>query len=364
MNPRVIKINPKNRKELDRFLGFKPELYGSKPDIKNDIQKTRKLIEISRGFEFFIVENDSGETAGTMALGVNEKLVDENGKPYGQIGMFEVIPDYNLFSYMIDFAKAYHSGKDYILFPFFMSTWHQYRFVSDKNPQFEIFLEMINKDYYPEYCKRYGTHETYRYKSSLTAGVDNVVERNREKYAKAIKNGITFRSFNKKDRKGDLKIVYDLCIESFGSNPFYADISFDDFYQYNKDTARFLDTGFATIAYNRDNKPVGFLFSTPDYTPLFCEMDMSKTINKLKFLVRRKEAGGMIAKTTAILPEYRRHSIYSSLTYIHALEAKKRGYNYIIGALVYTDNTSLKVFGDSEVEKNYELYVLRNEKKG
>ncbi len=365
-NITIKKINPLIETELDEFLFCSLAIYGNNARTKNSIAKTKKLVGMGRNHEFFII-TDSRGTIGRMALGFNDRLCDANGVPYGQIGLFEVIEDYTVFSAMLDFAKKYLSGKNTILFPYYISTWHSYRFISKNDDVFHFFLEMNSKNYYSEYAKKYGVNDTYLYKSFRSPDLDYIINKYKPAYENALKEGFSFRTFDKSDPENEFKIIHKLSVEIFKNNHFYADISFDEFYELNKDTIALLDDEFVTLTLDKNKQPVGFNFSTPDCTPLVDRLDLTKSINKIRFYLRRKNAKGYIIKTFGIPPEYRRHYLISATMHMHAQVAKKRGYEYSIGALTFSGNSGIfggkstpSQFGTVDGEKDYELYILKN----
>lgn len=351
------KINTDLESDVTAFVNFSLSLYGKTPKTKNSLNKTRSLIAAGKGYAFYLV-TEGEKILGRMAIGTHASIRDESGSPYGQIGLFEVVENYDVFKSMIDFAKKTLEGASNFLFPFYISTWHQYRFMSQGFDGFEFFLETENKDYYADFSKKYGVDKIHTYKSVLEMNFDGFIKKQEKAYRKATKEGITFRSLNKKDLMNEIKIIYDLSIQGFKGNHFYTEITFDQFLGLYLDSIKYLDPDFFIFAYAGNNKPVGYIFSTPDYTYLFNKINVYSLFGKIKFLLFRNRAEGYIVKSTMVLPEYRNKSIFGGLTYVNGMKAKERKFKYLIGALAYTDNISITVITPERKEKEYELYEI------
>ncbi|MGV8073461.1 MAG: hypothetical protein AB2L11_02705 [Syntrophobacteraceae bacterium] len=359
MNSRTVieRIDPGNSSDMKDFLNFPLLVYGNNAKTKNCIAKTKRLVSAGTDSAFLLAKRD-GEIVGRMAVGCNEDILDQDGTPYGQIGLFEVIEDYEVFSAMVDFGRELcKAGNRYVLFPFFISTWYPYRFVSSGFDAFDFFLEPDNKEYYAQFADLYGAHETFLYKSSMD-DVDDFIEKNKKSYDKAIESGFTFRGFNKSDIRNELRIAYDLSIRCFNENIFYGDISFQRFLDLYLPSVKLLDKDCFLFALDEAKKPVGFLFCSPDYTYLFNNTYMYSLPGKIRFLLERNRAKGLIAKSGAVLSEYRGKGIIGALCYLQGLHSRERNYRYIIVALAHSQNVSLRVCSSNRTEKEYKLYKI------
>lgn len=353
----IKRIDPGNSSQLKDFLDLPLLLYGNNAKTKNGIARTRQLVAAGTDHIFLLARKD-GHIVGRMAVGCKEDILDQDGTPYGQIGLFEVIEDYQVFSAMVDFGRELCKGRNrYVLFPFFISTWYQYRFISKGFDSFQFFLETDNKDYYAQFASRYGVDETFLYKSYLN-NVDDFIEKNKKAYEKTIESGVTFRPFNKSDARNELRIAYDISIQVFNENPFYGDISFERFLDLHLSTIRFLDENFFVFGLNEAKKPIGFLFASPDYTFLFNHIYLHSLPGKIRFLLKKNRANGLILKTGGLFTEYRIRGIANAASYLLGLHARKLNYQYVIIALVHSKNVSQRVSLPSKTEKEYELYKI------
>ncbi|MCP4131577.1 MAG: hypothetical protein GY754_11415 [bacterium] len=359
----VIKINKNNKNDVDNFLQLPLFIYGNSPTIHNSVSKTKSLIESTNLLDLYIVQRmnkkQAPETVGRMAVGFNEQLLDENNVPFGQVGLFEVIEDYDIFSAMLDFAKELLKDKKSILFPMYTSTWYPYRFTSKGDSLFKFFLEAPAKEYYSSFAARYGVTDTFRYKSIICRNIDQVLEKNNKPFKRASEEGITFRRFDKSQAEKEIETIYELSIQAFNDNAFYTSINRDEFANLYKGSINLIDDEFFTIALNSKKEPVGFCFSSLDYSPILEKANIRSFAGKLKFFLNRKKIKGFIIKTVGVIPEYRGKGIQGALTCLHAQTAKQRNYEYIIGALIHSENASPKVLGEPVTEKEYEMYRIK-----
>jgi hypothetical protein len=354
----IKKIDPGKSSEMEDLLNFPLNLYGNNAKTKNGIARTRQIAAAGIDHIFLLARKD-GDIVGRMAVGCKEDILDPDGTPYGQIGLFEVVEDYDVFSAMVDFGRGLCKGRNrYVLFPFFISTWYQYRFITKGFDSFEFFLETDNKEYYAQFATQYGVDETFLYKSYLNK-VDDFIEKNKKSYEKTIESGITFRPFNKSDARNELRIAYDISMRVFNENPFYGDISFERFLDLHLPSIGLLDENFFLFGLNEAKKPYGFLFGSPDYTYLFNSTYLHSLPGKIRFLLKKNRAKGLILKSGGLFTEYRTRGIANATTYLLGLHARELNYQYIIIAFAHSQNMSPRVSSQkSGIEKEYELYKI------
>jgi hypothetical protein len=350
----IEKIDRTEKKKVKEFLGLPLELYGNTPLTRNTIRKTQGLLEAPYEYSLYLARK-GGEVVGRMATYVNPGIKDPRGIPYGQIGLFESVQDYGVFSGMLDYAKGTFKGINDILFPFFLSTWHNYRFMAEQD--FYFFFETPDKKYYLDFARGYGVKQTYRYVSFLSEGTGPTLEDTVRKYNRAVRDGFTFRDLDKTKFEEEMKIVYSLSLKSFADNHFYTDITYDEFRDMYLKSKRIIDSRMFTIAIY-GNEPVGFSFAVPDFTPYFIRYDVTSLLSMFMWLFKRKGLKGLIYKTAAILPEYRNRGLVSAMIYRQAVFARKMGYENLIGALSYAENYSPRVLKGVNRNNFYELYVL------
>ena len=95
-----------------QFVGMGRDLYGPSIYTDNVIAKTRSLLETPGDYALYVRRDESsGEILGRMTVGINPDLLDASGVPYGQVGLFEVVDDFDVFSSMMAFMKSSFSFR-------------------------------------------------------------------------------------------------------------------------------------------------------------------------------------------------------------------------------------------------------------
>jgi len=351
-------IEANNRSLIEEFIVFPRKIYPGGNTLEFFIKKSEEMIREKNGFRYFVFKSDA-ETIGRVAVGFNAEIKDEKGSIFGQIAFLETVNDESVFSFVMDTALQFLKRHGKVLFPFFFSTWHNYRlFVKN---DFDFFLDPPFNPYYVNFMEKFDFEEKVVYRTSKCRDMDRVIENTEKHYLKAVDEGITFRNLDKKNVDNELKLLYDLSIRGFAENKFYAPISYDEFAKLYKGAANIVDPELITFAIDENGNPAGFIFSLPDYSPLFFNLNLNSLMGKLKFLLRKRSGvEGFLVKSVTVLPEMRNRYIYSAIIYLHMSLAKKRKYRYMIGTYYIDSNYSARFLPEISDENIYELYVIKN----
>ena len=352
------KLDISDLSELQLFVDFPKQLYQEKIQFNNFYLKLPGILKSNPSHScYLLLKGSEKKIIGRMAAGINPAIVDEQGVPYGQIGLFEVIEDFEAFSFMITEAEHLLSGSKNILFPFFVSTWHNYRMTTKE--EFNFFLEQPCKLYYGKFIQKYGYDTSYIYKSSFNDNLDKIEEKNLASFKKAEERGVKFRNFDKTKWEEELKILYGISCEAFKENPFYSEISLEGFLDLYRGSLKIIDEKLITIAFSADNKPIGFIFCLPDLTVQFQTCKLDTITGKIKFFLTRKKTKTMILKSTCMLKECRNSGVYGSMVYQQARYARSIGYTNMIGAFYSAANVSQKILAETLYENEYKLFTLK-----
>ncbi len=350
----TIEVNSLELKK--EFLKFPETIYQKSINRTLYVNKLKETFNFSN-FKHFLVKKNQ-KTVAIFSTGSNELLKDEENNIFGLIGFLESVNDFEIFSFAMKTALQQLKAFKTILYPFFNSTWHFYRLLKKKD--FNLFLDAPFLDYNSKFIEKFGFLEKIEYKTSKCLGLKELVDSTKEKYEKSLNAGITYRNLNKNNIEKELKTLYEISIKGFKDNKFYTPINFKEFQKlYGKNLA-LIDEKFVVIA-EKNNKPVGFNFSIPDYTTLLNRFDISSIWGKLMFLMKKRSSiDGFLIKSTAVIPEMRNKYIHNGAIYLIAKEALKRNYNHYIGSYYITTNVSARFLKNIESENIYELYVLKN----
>ncbi len=341
MQIEIVPLDRSRAEDRHLFTEFPKRFYGSDRTAAFHLSKTDGMIQSQGDFEIYLARKEGGDLLGRMAAGLNEDLKDENGLPYGYVGLFEAVEDFDCFCRMLEYAKDLLRKKRIrsVLFPFFDSTYYPYRFTSRGRDTFQYFLEYPDQPHYALFSHRSNLEVIYSVSSFLTFDLDYMIDRGKGPYEQACRQGITFRNIDPSNLNSELQILYGLSRTIFSRNPFYTDISLESFSSYYKGTLKASDPAFLRIAMDKESKPVGFSFSMPDFS--------------------RDPVEGLIFKTVAVLPAYRKYGILRGWSYLDCQLAKERSYHYAISAYLTDPNLAHKYFGPNTQRKEHELYRIR-----
>jgi GNAT superfamily N-acetyltransferase len=242
----------------------------------------------------------------------------------GYIGCFEMIDKVSgkrqLEGYIQQLKDA---GHQQIIAPVNGDTWHQYRLVTWSNGGPAFPFEPQNPLWYNEVYEELGFKPLMKYRSDKF-NINNI---------KPIENqdlAFIIRDFC----DTDLRLIYDISLQSFDENFLYNDITFEEFAKLYKPILPMIDRELVVIA-EVEGVPAGFMFS-------FIAGDTQ------------------ILKSMAVLPEFRSRGVGAKLINHVLLAGKGKGAKIAIAALMSDGNNSMNIISkyDSEQIREYTLYHL------
>jgi len=242
----------------------------------------------------------------------------------GYIGCFEMIDresgKYQLENYVRQLKDAGHKR---IIAPINGSTWHNYRFMSWSNGTPVFPLEPQNPLWYNDIYMELGFKPLMKYRSDRFS-IDNINP--------LVNDGSSLSIRNFCD--GDLKIIYDISLQSFDRNFLYSHITFEEFKKLYDPILPMIDKELVIIA-EVSGIPAGFMFSL--------------IANDIQIL-----------KSIAILPNFRSSGVGTKLINHILLVGQRKDAKTAIAALMSEDNNSNKIVSkyNSEKIREYTLYCL------
>lgn len=234
------------------------------------------------------------------------------------------------------------AGFKKIVGPMNGNTWKKYRTLKHSEDVPMFLLENVNPIEDNEIFEEAGFGVEYEYTSTLGKIADHYDSDVLDMIEEQIKEeGIVFRNISKEKIMEDLEKIYNVSRESFSRNPYYTDISKDDFITQYTPYIDMIDENFIMIA-EKNGKEVAFVFCIPN----------------LLELQRRELLHTLILKTIAVLPEYEDLGIGNILLRNIAKKAEEKGLEDWIFAFMFKENTSQKMAArnNSHVIREYVLY--------
>lgn len=219
------------------------------------------------------------------------------------------------------------------------NTWRRYRFVTYSNGSEPFILELTNPPEYPGYFEGAGFSPVSQYFSKRSVLADKYDKTHLYK-AELEKRGITFRTLRADELDKDLDIIYDISHIAFKDNLYYTELDRESFKKQYYAYKDYLVPQYILIA-SDNGKPAGFVFCIPDYNEM-------KTGGHIETLV---------AKTIAVMPEYRKMHLGSAMLNTAYEHAYQDGLRSAVIALVYSGNVSANLIEDgSSYVRKYTLY--------
>lgn len=250
-------------------------------------------------------------------------LIQHNQHTTVQLGNYECINSFHVSGALLEYAlnHARHLGYEYAIGPMNGSTWYNYRFKIDNNsPNF--FLEPFHQNYYIEQYKRCGFETVAGYTSTidhhLTAEkaslsrIEDILNRKE----------IVFRNIDMEHIETELKQVHDLSLRAFKNNPYFAPLSWSDFWKKNKTLIDKIDPNLFMVA-SHEEKIIAYIF----------------TIHNL-WEQNTKQA---VLKTLAVSPEITYRGTGFVLMEKLNDYLKKNGYSSMIHAFMFENNNVIRL---------------------
>lgn len=227
--------------------------------------------------------------------------------------------------------KLKEEGCARVIGPMDENTWHRYRFVTYSDGSAPFLLEPSNPPEYPEWFTENGFVPLAGYYSKRGKMTDNF-DRSDALKASLTEEGFLFRPLAMEHLEEELGLLYEVAGPAFRDNLFYETISREAFVAQYLQYRSFLIPELIQLAFY-GNSPVGFMFIVPDY-------------NETAGLAGGPLPKTAIAKTIAVLQEYRNKRIGSVVLNEAYKAARDMGMTEVITALVYDENVSGKLIQD------------------
>lgn len=284
---------------------------------------------------------ECGESQATCFMENTPK--DKNGTLVGCIGNVDFKNAEEGVTILSECEKIFkEAGYTKIVGPMNGNTWKKYRALkySENVPNF--LLENVNPMTDNDIFLSAGFSEEYQYTSTLGKIADAYDSEVLDMLEEQIQEeGITLRKFRKDNAMEDLEKIYNVSLVSFSRNPYYTDISKDEFIGQYTPYIDMVDESLIMIA-EKDGKEVAFVFCIPNLV----ELQRGELLHTL------------ILKTIAVLPEYEDLGIGNVMLRKIANRAKEMGLEDWIFAFMFKENTSQKMAArnNSHEIREYVLY--------
>ena len=302
----------------------------------------------------YYLEQD-GEVVACASIWTHTDMVDEKGVRAGAIGHFEAMTGEGA-KEILELAcrRLKEEGASYMIGPIDGSTWNSYRLVTYSDGSMPFLMEPQYKEGYSRWLEEAGFKPTYLYFSTKetieeawqqepleedkeTLGDETLLLHNEDSKLAQNKSSadIIVEKVNLQQLEEVLDSIYEISIQSFKQNLFYKPIDREAFKAMYRSYQQFLVADLILVA-KKGDKPVGFIFSLPNY------LDSTRR--------------SVVIKTIAVLPEYRQEGIGKKLYEAVTKEALKLEFREFITALIYKENNSQRLCDGGKVIREYTLF--------
>jgi GNAT superfamily N-acetyltransferase len=204
------------------------------------------------------------------------------------------------------------------------STWHSYRFVTERGSEPAFFLEPHNPDEWPSYFRAAGFEALAHYTSALDRGLEIRDPKAPEIEQKLASRGVRIRPLDLQRFETEMRAIHRVSLASFARNFLYSPIGEEEFVAMYAPLREMIDPSIVFIA-EHDGSVAGFVFGLPD----------------LLRPQRGLPADTMIVKTLARDPDVQYAGLGGVLLERCRSAAHERGYTRCIHALMYDENASV-----------------------
>lgn len=284
----------------------------------------------------------------------------QSGNPgIGTIGRFEAFNDRNAATELLQVAvqALKQQGVQRIIGPMEGDTWHTYRLNMGPYSQPPFVKEPWNPPYYPELWQDAGFKIVEAYDSFIVDDPALAASHQAKYLERCRRNGYSFSEMTPSSYEALLPLIYELSCAIFSQNVLYTPISFESFRSLYAPAKKLLQPGLCWVAKRSDQKPVGFVFTFPDYAEAMRSMaGRTDLCAKIRFLLKRGKATRTCIKTLGILPEARGTGLSNALMGLCFEATVRLGYEKALMCLMHSANPSRRLGG--EADRPFRSYAL------
>lgn len=232
-------------------------------------------------------------------------------------------------------------GCTEVIGPLDGSTWHRYRFVTERGAEPPFFLEPDNPAAWPALFLDCGFRPLANYTSALVSDLTRTDPRTEERVERLAAAGTTLRGLDPADLEAELLRLHALSVVAFADNYLYSPIDAASFVAMYSAIATHLVPELVLLA-EAGGTLVGYVFAVPD----------------LLAARRSGAARTLVVKTVAVSPDHAGMGLGSVLVDLCQRAGHELGYERAIHALMHETNRSRAISGHyGATIRRYTLYV-------
>ncbi|HTR82029.1 MAG TPA: hypothetical protein VMM58_10400 [Bacteroidota bacterium] len=354
-----------------KFIRFLWDLYGNDPlwvpplmmDRQKLIDKKKNPFYAHSDMELYLAER-GGKVVGRIGAIINHNHNKEHGENIGFFGFYEAIDDQSVANALFDTAKKYLRSKGVTAMrgPANPSVNDEYGLLVDGFDRSPVVLMTYNPRYYATQFEKYGLKklkDLYAYLLSQ----DTVYSERFVRFNDIVKQreGLTFRSINMKDFKGEVDRIKSLYNKAWSKNWGAVPMTDAEFDALAADLKPVVVPELIIMAESK-GKPIGFALSLPDINVALKYNKNGGLLSGLFHLYTKKKKIDLVRIIVlGVIPEQQKTGAAGVLFYETAARAKKLGYKYGEASWVLEDNIMMNRAAEmmnGERYKTYRIYEM------
>ena len=301
---------------------------------------------------------------GRITAFVDYEYIKTNNKKVGFFGFFECVNDSEIALSLLNEAEKWLKGKklNYLIGPVNGRVDIGVGFLIKGYNSTPYLMANYSLDYYNNFVEEFGMKKlkdlvSYNIKLNKRISEQKIID-TANKYEKM---GIKIRKYNRFLHKKEMEWWIDLLMNEFKDHWGYTSISYEEVKSRFgiKQLIWIVDPPLFLVA-EKDNKPIGFRWSLPDYNLLFKEFGGKLgALHFLHTITNRKKIKRGRFIIMGIKKEFRGKGIGTCLNYKTILEMKKRGYLSAEYGWIDENNIASRKAGEKiggELNKIYRVY--------
>jgi GNAT superfamily N-acetyltransferase len=297
--------------------------------------------------QLFIAERD-GKPVGRIAAIQNDGYTEFHKENVGFYGFYESIDDLAVSNALFDAAAKWLKTRGFqkMMGPMNPSTNHTCGLLVRGQSQHPTIDTTWNPKFYETLHDAYGmtkAKDLVAYIIANQKGADlppRVVEY--VKKLRAENSRVTFRDFNVKDEKNEIRKCFEIYNSAWEKNWGFFPMTEEEFNFAAKDFKMILDPRMAFLA-EVDGKPAGFMLAVPDFNYIFKRIPNGRLFPTgiFKMLIGKHFLKSVRIITLGVKPEFRGSGIFALFTYEAFERAKKFGYLAGEASWILEDNEAM-----------------------
>jgi hypothetical protein len=352
-NDKLIEISTvKTKKDLYNFFKTSEYIYKNNSfwiqplwkETKDFFKKNNPFWNHAESRLFIAYKNN--KPAGRIASFIDYNYCKKTGKKIGFFGFFECIDDYKVAYELFEKNKNWHQSKKtkIIYGPINGRIDVGLGFLSEGYNTEPSFNSSYSPRYYIDFVERYGMSQSkvfLEYKIDLDNITSQLFKKNTNNYNH---KDIKIRSFNRIKANKDTDIFIDLLNETFITHWGFAHLSKNEIKnRFGIKQARWIIDSNLFLFAEKNNEPIGFIFSFPDYNQLLKKFNGKIEIREaLYFLFNKKKINRGKLHAIGCVKKYHNNNIATLLNHQILKNMIKLGYKEAVIAPVDINNIESK----------------------